>query len=273
MKLPVKLGLRDLKQGGCELKLGRMEIRLPFHGRSASWFFWGSAVLAALIASVLLVNYVVMPIVVRRGDLVAAPDLVGRSRIEAERVAEDAGLSVRVVSERSDPVYPLGHVISQSPLAGVDIKRRRTMGVILSAGLDVKTVPALVGLSERQAGLEAEEAGLSVSEYVEIHTDDVGKGRVVATCPEQGATVPAGGGIRVLVSRGPRPLEFIMPNLVGKTPDDARRVAEALGLVVRSVKHESGRGRLLRDVVTVQEPAPGSRVIEGEGVALRVGNG
>lgn len=253
--------------------LGRRAIRLPSHDRAKPWLFFGSAVLAALVSSAILVNYVVMPILVRQGDLVAAPDLVGRSLTEATRLAGEAGLSVRVVSERPDAVHPVAHVISQSPSAGVDIKKRRTMGLILSSGLDTKVVPALVGLSARQAGLEAEEAGFPVSEYVEVHSDEVEKGRVMATHPESGTTLPAGTGIRVLVSRGPRPLEFVMPNLVGKTPDEARRIAEALGLVVRSIKHESGRSRLLRDVVTVQEPAPGSRVMEGEGVALRVGKG
>jgi beta-lactam-binding protein with PASTA domain len=266
VKLPVTVGRR-------EIMLGSLAIRLPSHDRAQPWLFFGSAVLAALVSSAVLLNYVVMPIIVRQGDLVAAPDLVGRSLTEATRLAGEAGLSVRVVSERPDAVYLVAHVISQSPSAGVDIKRRRMMGLILSSGLDTKVVPVLVGLSARQAGLEAEEAGFPVGEYVEVHSDEVEEGRVMATYPESGTTLPAGTGIQVLVSRGPRPLEFVMPNLVGKTPEEARRIAEALGLVVRSVKHESGRSRLLRDVVTVQEPAPGSRVMEGEGVALRVGKG
>jgi beta-lactam-binding protein with PASTA domain len=85
--------------------------------------------------------------------------------------------------------------------------------------------------------------------------------------------VPAGAGVRMLVSLGPRPLELVMPSLIGKSPEEARLIAETLGLVVRSVKYEGRRSRILRDVVVVQDPVAGSRVVEGEGVTLRVGKG
>jgi beta-lactam-binding protein with PASTA domain len=77
----------------------------------------------------------------------------------------------------------------------------------------------------------------------------------------------------MVVSLGPRPLALVMPSLVGRTPDEARLITEQLGLVVRSVRYERGGNRLLRDVVVVQEPVAGARVLEGEGVTLRVGKG
>ncbi|MCK5597863.1 MAG: hypothetical protein KAJ04_10470, partial [Candidatus Eisenbacteria sp.] len=36
-----------------------------------------SAVFAAVVCAALLVNYIIMPIIVRRGDLTVTPDLVG----------------------------------------------------------------------------------------------------------------------------------------------------------------------------------------------------
>ena len=42
-----------------------------------------SAVLAALFCAVILFNWVTMPLMVRRGDLVPAPELVGLSLVEA----------------------------------------------------------------------------------------------------------------------------------------------------------------------------------------------
>jgi serine/threonine-protein kinase len=232
-----------------------------------------SAVLAAFVCSALLVNWVVMPIMVRRGDLVAAPYLVGLSVIEARRTCASAGLSLRVDTERPDPVYPEGCVTRQLPGAGVDIKRGRTVAVIVSAGLDLKAVPDLRGLTARQAQLDIEAAGLVVGDVVEVHTNRVEKGRVVGTDPGNGAILPSGGTIRMLVSLGTGPVEMIMPSLVGRTPEEARLIAEGLGLVVRSVSYERGRSRFFRDVIVVQDPVAGSRVTSGEGVTLRVGKG
>ncbi len=232
-----------------------------------------SAVVAALLCAGLLVNYVVMPIIVRQGDLVPAPDLVGRSLIEARRMVEEAGLGVRVETEQPDPKLPVGAVVRQMPEPGVDTKRGRTIAVVVSSGLDLKVVPPLAGLTARQAQLDAEAAGFAISSVGEVHTDRVERGRIVGTMPRSGSIQPAGSGISMVVSLGPRPLALVMPSLVGRTPEEARLITEQLGLVVRSVRNLRGGSRLLRDVVVVQEPVAGARVVEGAGVTLRVGKG
>ena len=249
----------------------RFPVRVPAPVQRG--LFMASAVVAALFCAALLVNYVVMPIMVRQGDLVPAPDLVGRSLVEARRVSEESGLRVRVGTERPDPAIPVGSIIQQTPAAGVDTKRGRTVAVVVSSGLDLKPVPALVGLTARQAELDIESAGFTVGDVAQTHSDRVERGRVMGTSPQGGSILPAGSGVGLLVSLGPPPLEIAMPSLVGRTPEEARLIAEELGLVVRSIKYESGRSGILRDVVVVQEPVAGSRVVEGEGVTLRVGKG
>ncbi len=231
-----------------------------------------SAALAAIVCAALLVNYVVMPLIARRGDHVAAPELVGLSLFEARREATEAGFRIRVDAERPDPQYRAGDVIMQTPAAGLDVKRGRTLVLVVSAGIDRRAVPTLTGLPARQAQIEAELAGFAVSEIIQVHADAVERGRVIGSDPGDGAIAPAGSTIRMLVSLGPRSPEFIMPSLVGRTPEEARLVAEELGLTVRSIKYERSRG-FLRDVVVVQDPVAGSRVVTGVGVTLRVGKG
>ena len=249
------------------------EERKPRGRTLMRWLLDVTAVLAALVGVFVLFNYVVMPLLVGAGDLVAAPDLKGKLLVDAERAAQAVGLNVRVETTRPHPTFREGAVASQAPEPGVEMKVGRSMAVVLSEGQDIRAVPSLGGLNTRQAQLDAEAAGFTVSEIVEVHTDRVERGRVVGSDPGPGAALPAGTPIRLLVSLGPRPLEFIMPSLVGRTPEEARLIAEGLGLVVRAVKYERGDGRFHRDVVVVQDPAAGSHVVEGEGVTLRVGRG
>ena len=234
---------------------------------------FASAVVAALFCAIILVNNVIMPLIVRQGDLVVAPELIGRPLIEATRATSDLGLRLQATTERPDPEIPAGHVVDQTPVAGVDIKRGRTVEVVLSAGIDLKIIPAFGGVTARQAELELERMGFFVDELIEVHTNRVERGRVVGTHPGSGAVLPAGSRISMMVSLGPKPREFVMPSLIGRTPEEARLIAEGLGLVVRSMKYERGRSDILRDVVVVQDPVAGSRVVEGEGVTLRVGKG
>jgi len=237
--------------------------------------FYASAIAAAGVSAALLANFVVMPILVRQGDLVQAPELIGRSIVEARNAAEGEGLKIRVDTERPDALLPPGHVLKQIPTSGVEIKRGRTIAVVLSSGFDVRAVPRLNGLPARQAQLEAEHAGLAVADLIEVHTALVSRGLVIGTDPGAGSVVPAGTGVRILVSLGPTPIELAMPGLIGKTPEEARVIAEGLGLVVRSTTYEQrrGRGSRQRDVVIVQDPAPGARVTEGESIVIRVGRG
>ena len=231
-----------------------------------------SAVFAAVVCAALLVNYVIMPIIVRRGDLTVTPGLVGVPLVEAEKMAEAAGVRIRIDVERPDPEVSVGSVAFQTPRAGTQIKRGRTVGLVVSSGADMRRVPMLAGLNARQAQLDAEHAGFAIEEVVEVHTNHVARGRVIGTDPGEGAVRPLGTGVRMLVSLGPRPVELMMPSLVGKTAEEARLVVEALGLVTRSVKYERGRGWRSREVVVTQDPVAGSHVVEGAGGPLRLGH-
>jgi eukaryotic-like serine/threonine-protein kinase len=231
-----------------------------------------SAVLAAIICAAVVANFIVMPIIVKRGDLVAAPDLIGRPLAEAQRLLAEARLNLRVTDERPDPTYPGGRVVRQTPEPGVDVKRGRTVTVTVSTGLDLRAVPALAGLPERQAELELTRVGLVVGDVLEVTSDRVDRGRVIGSTPGEGTLAPVGDGITLLVSLGRRPAELSMPLLVGLGPDEARAVAQGLGLVVRSVTYGKGdRGARFREVVIMQDPPAGTKVMEGEGVTLRIG--
>jgi serine/threonine-protein kinase len=231
-----------------------------------------SAVLAALVCAGLLGNYVIMPVIVRRGDLTVAPRLLGLPVVEAEKLTDAAGLRIRVDAERPEPHVPVGSIAFQTPEGGTQIKRGRTVGVVVSSGADMRRVPNLSGLNARQAQLDAEHAGFAVEQIVEVHTNHVERGRVVGTDPGEGAVRSLGSGVRLLVSLGPRPVEITMPSLVGKTAEEARLIVEGLGLVMRSVRYERGRGRGSRDLVVAQDPVTGSHVVEGEGVTVRIGH-
>jgi beta-lactam-binding protein with PASTA domain len=251
--------------------LARVNDRLRGWPLVRRYLFHLSAAFGACVAAALLANYVIMPVLVGRGDLTAAPPVVGVPLLEAQRLAEKAGLKLRVDDERPEPDVPVGSVAFQTPEPGTQIKRGRTVAVVLSSGVDMRRVPELSGLNERQAQLDAEHAGFAIVEVAEVHTNLVERGRVIGSYPDAGAVRPLGTGVRLLISLGARPAELVMPSLVGKTAEEARLIVEGLGLVMRSVKYERGRGRSSLETVVVQDPVAGSHVVEGEGVTLRIG--
>ena len=92
---------------------------------------------------------------------VTFPDLVGKSREEAEKTAGDAGLKVSVEEQFSDDV-PAGHVISMNPPAGTEGHRLDALALVVSKGPELFDVPDVFGKQAPEARRILEEAGFQV---------------------------------------------------------------------------------------------------------------
>lgn len=114
------------------------------------------------------------------------------------------------------------------------VKRRRTFVVLLAllailvaigtwwlaAGRYIKT-PELVGLDRQSAIAAAEEQGLKIN-FTENFSEDVEVDHVISTDPGPGERVKRGGTIEASISKGKE--RYPMPDLIGKTVDEARTI-------------------------------------------------
>ena len=122
-------------------------------------------------------------------------------------------------------------------------------------------VPPLGGLTQRQAIDQAAAANLKVRFGRTAYSDDVPTGRVVGTEPGAGDRVGRDTVVLVVTSRGPVPVP--VPDVVGRSREDAIRALTDAGLTARtiqqfsdtvpagSVVRQSGRGRSLARGSTV----------------------
>ena len=90
-------------------------------------------------------------------------------------------------------------------------------------------------------------------------------GAVIATDPAAGSTVHHGDAVTVIVSSGPK--TFAMPNVIGRTKDDAVAYLRSLGLDPRTVPLPGSTN----DLVSGQSPVPGAIVQQGQQVTLYIG--
>ena len=80
--------------------------------------FYGAMIIAAFIAGVLIFNFLVLPLLVGRGDIAIVPDLDGMQVSPAEDVCAERGLNLMVTGERHSVEYPAGTVMEQHPGSG-----------------------------------------------------------------------------------------------------------------------------------------------------------
>lgn len=236
--------------------------------RGPRFSFWSGTLLLAAVAlfgGFLVMNLVLMPSFTHQGAEVQVPEVTGRSEVEAERALAVEGLKLSKISEQWSPDVPRGFVISQDPEAGGVVKRGRRISVIVSLGAQGTSVPLLEGSSARQAQLLLEGAGLRSGRVAKVYTEDTGKDLVVASDPPGETLVEQGTVVNLLVSLGPRPRSFLLPDLSGRDADDVARSFrdEGFPVVVRE-----GGPKQKAGLISAQEPSPGHRVSPRDSIVL-----
>ena len=199
---------------------------------------------------------------------VELPELVGMSKEEAQKTAEDLKLVFEVSSEEYNKDVPEGYVISQDPtyIADYNVKEGSTVKVVISKGQEKTTVPKVVGMTRQEAVDALEEANLK-AEIVEETSRTVEEGYVISQEVEAESEAYAGDTIKIHVSTGTGIKQVTVQNVVGQTEADAKSTLEGQGLkvTVNYVEATSNDGK-----VTAQSVAGGTTVDEGTTVTLTV---
>ena len=145
------------------------------------------------------------------------------------------------------------------------MKRGRRISVIVSLGAQGTSVPVLEGVTARQAQLLLEGAGLRAGRVAKVFTEETSKDLVVASDPPGETLVEQGTVVNLLVSLGPRPQSYLLPDLVGNDVQDVARGLREEGFLVEI---REGGPKQKPGLVSAQEPAPGHRVSPRDSVVL-----
>ncbi|MEU3192129.1 Stk1 family PASTA domain-containing Ser/Thr kinase [Streptomyces sp. NPDC006992] len=100
---------------------------------------------------------------VSKGAPVEVPDVVGDKRSDATEELEDAGLKVRIATERVHSEHDKGSIARQSPTDGARAAEGDTVTLTVSKGPDMIEVPDVEGSSEDEATEKLEGAGFEVT--------------------------------------------------------------------------------------------------------------
>ncbi len=199
------------------------------------------------------------------------PALVGETEERAQALLRQAGLTGRITYEPS-AVIAEGIVISQDPGGGEVVSPDTVVDLVISAGSDALTVPAVVNRREADALALLAEAGFTAAQ-IRIEREpstEVVTGFVIAVDPAEGSSLPPSGIVTLTISEGA--VDTLVPDVLTQTPEAARDILEEKGFVVifgPPVDLEFGDEN---DAKVVEQDPPGGRTVEyGSTVTLRVG--
>lgn len=188
---------------------------------------------------ILLFNHIIMPWYVKHSDLVKVPNVIGMNFLEAKRVLDEAGVEIKQGDVKYDETKPIGQIIDQNPPGEQMVKYGRRIYVTVCGGEQLVEVPRLVGRSIRDAKFSLEQRNLQLGETVKKFSDEFPEETVVSQIIQPGSKVKKSTKIDLIISNGPQIGDIIVPNLVGKTLDEAKKIISEKKLKTGKVTYQS----------------------------------
>lgn len=239
-----------------------MKLRERLH-----WIFRMSLLLFILSSVAFLSALTAMRFAVE-GREVVMPDVVGMNAAQAQRILGQHGIGIRV-EDRLYSNLPVDAVVRQSPQANMQVKVGQNAHVVLSLGAQRVTIPELEDKSVRAAQIEMLRDGLQLGEVSSAHLPDYPEDVVIEQDPAPGKTGVTGPHVDVLVSLGPAPPAYVMPELIGLSAAEAESKLNAAGLKVAKLATASVPDAVHGAVID-QTPGRGQRVDATTPVELQV---
>ena len=192
-------------------------------------------------------------------DEVILPELKGKNIIYVLGTLTEMGLNVKLYGTEYHETVPKYSVIAQDPEPGSTIKKGRDVIIYLSKGEKRAVMPDLRGMELARAEILLEKNDFLKQRVTRAASQTVPSGHVIAQYPRAFSTTPRQTRCSLLVSSGPRPAAYVMPDLRGLPMETAGAMLSRLQVPLEKIQSQKTRDVSAGQVIR-QMPENGGRV-------------
>ncbi|BFL72168.1 Stk1 family PASTA domain-containing Ser/Thr kinase [Anaerococcus nagyae] len=205
--------------------------------------------------------------------VVEVPTVINLDQEQAFNELERRGLKPNILSSEQSDEYEKGKVMSQDPTPNSKANRGSTVNLVISEGREVE-VPDLKNMTISQAEETLKEKGLKLGRTNSSSSDEVEKDLIINQNPSPNTKLQTGTEIDVTVSTGSdqRVKTVEVPNLIGKSEQDARAIVSQYGLSLRDVNYANSND-VARGIVMNQSISSGTEVAKNSKIDFTVSLG
>lgn len=197
------------------------------------------------------------------------PDVSGMTEDDAKSAIEGVGLTYNRGQDVPSDTVKEGLAVSSDPGAGTSAVLGTEITVSFSSGAATAEVPNVAGMSQSEARKKIEEAGLAWGDVTTEDSPSTQEGNVVRTNPAAGTSMSRGETVSIVVSSG----RTTVPDVVGKSQDEAQAAIEAAGLTYNTTTNDTKTTDSSKNdqyIVTAIDPQAGQSVNLQSSVTLTV---
>lgn len=202
---------------------------------------------------------------------IKVPIFVGRTFEEAQALAQETGLEIARGEDVYSPDQEEGKITSQNPTADSVVSPGKLITVYVSKGKKDGVVPKIVGMDYKVASEYLKTFGFELG-IVKTESSTLPENVIIEQSVEEGSTASKGTKIDVTVSDGKGKETVKMPNLIGKTPDEANAIIDTEGLKLWDATYEETT-TTAQNLIFWQQYPEGTELEKGTAVSYKVSKG
>ncbi len=166
-------------------------------------------------------------------ELVEIPNIIGWRISDAITVLGNRKLNPDLIYEESEE-FAENVVMDMEYRVGELVPEGTVVQLLVSAGKPGVVILDVVGKTRDDAQVTLGNQGL-VIEWEESYSDTIPEGMIIAQNPVAETRVEADSVVRVIVSKGSSSQAVVVPNVIGKSEDEANRLIAEANLSIRSI--------------------------------------
>jgi len=204
--------------------------------------------------------------------IVPVPDVIGLDLQKAKATLQQIDLKLKISTNRQfSNTIEKDRILLQSPAPGTKAKAKSAVKVVLSDGTRTFSIPNLIGLSIRRAQILLNTNGFNLGQVAIVYSPKE-KDIIIAQEPPPGIKVMRDSRVNLLISLGPKPQEYVMPDLSGKSYSQALNFLKDNGFRIGNVRRKSYPG-YGPGIVIQQYPQAGFKVNKDSIINLWISQG
>ncbi|MFB7913650.1 Stk1 family PASTA domain-containing Ser/Thr kinase [Streptomyces sp. NPDC056061] len=194
-----------------------------------------------------------------------APNLVGSTMEEAQKLADSAGVILKVGSREPCEEQPKDKICSQTPSAGDQMAEKETVTVVVSTGAPKVEVPDVTEKSEENARKYLEEKGFTVK--VTTEESESNEGTVINQNPPGNSKAEKNSEVTITVAKK---ASLDLPNVVSRSWNDAETQLKNIGFT--NISRMDVDSNEPANTVIEQSPGAGKQPKDAQ-IVLKVSKG